>query len=264
MVPPDGATGRVRGFALDPLHSAVDLWPHTALGTTDDFALAPDAWGGAHDDRFRLRAEVETAGGWIPTRLIELRISDMTGFRGVLGECFGMPYVFGIAGVAEGDLSGVDTGWGSDCPNFLIHAWRRQGIPLSWGDPGAAARPAPRGGQGAAAGRWVSAGSYTSASPHGSVGTFDVTDTHRASGANDEGRATRAERPSPSDGRSPQLIRYLINALFNAARSEHAAPWISGETPRPSAALAALRFLLFQRPEQACGRGGGFARNRAA
>ena len=47
-----------------------------------------------------------------------------------------MPYVFGIAGVAEGDLSGVETGWGSDCANLLIHAWRRNGIPLNWGDPG--------------------------------------------------------------------------------------------------------------------------------
>ena len=47
-----------------------------------------------------------------------------------------MPYVFGIAGVAEGDLSGVETGWGSDCANLMIHAWRRNGVPLGWGDPG--------------------------------------------------------------------------------------------------------------------------------
>lgn len=47
-----------------------------------------------------------------------------------------MPYVFGIAGVEEANLSGVETGWGSDCANLLIYAWRRQGIPLAWGDPG--------------------------------------------------------------------------------------------------------------------------------
>ena len=47
-----------------------------------------------------------------------------------------MPYVFGIAGVSGNDLSGVETGWGSDCSNFLIHAWRRNGIKLTWGDPG--------------------------------------------------------------------------------------------------------------------------------
>jgi hypothetical protein len=47
-----------------------------------------------------------------------------------------MPYVFGIAGVTAENLSGVETGWGSDCANFLIHAWRRNGIPLAWGDPG--------------------------------------------------------------------------------------------------------------------------------
>jgi hypothetical protein len=47
-----------------------------------------------------------------------------------------MPYVFGVAGVKEDDLTGVETGWGSDCANVLIHAWRRQGIALAWGDPG--------------------------------------------------------------------------------------------------------------------------------
>jgi hypothetical protein len=47
-----------------------------------------------------------------------------------------MPYVFGVAGVREHDLTGVESGWGSDCSNFLIHAWRRNGMPLAWGDPG--------------------------------------------------------------------------------------------------------------------------------
>jgi hypothetical protein len=67
---------------------------------------------------------------------IELRLAQGTGFRAALSECFRMPYVFGIGGVAEDDLTGVESGWGSDCANFLIHAWRRNGIPLAWGDPG--------------------------------------------------------------------------------------------------------------------------------
>ena len=150
-----GATGRVRWFALEPAHLASDLLPETglgkrfsntparwiyekrrSLGTTEDFALAAERWKPASGGRMRLEAEIETAAGWLPTAPVELRLATATGFRGALSECFGMPYVFGIAGVAEDDLTGVETGWGSDCSNFLIHAWRRQGIPLAWGDPG--------------------------------------------------------------------------------------------------------------------------------
>jgi hypothetical protein len=152
---PPGATGRVRWFSLEPASSACDLLPETglgkefsksparwiyekrrSLGVTEDFQLAPEAWAREAGGRFRIEAEYETEEGWLPAPPVELRIRTADGFRGSLSECGGMPYVFGIAGVAEGDLSGVETGWGSDCANLLIHAWRRNGVPLGWGDPG--------------------------------------------------------------------------------------------------------------------------------
>ncbi len=152
---PAGATGRVRWFALEPARAAYDLLPrtglgksfstapgrwiyekHLSLGTTEDFALAPAQWNPGTAGRVRVAAEFKTPRGWLPVPPIELRLAEGNGFRGALSECFRMPYVFGIAGVAADDLSGVETGWGSDCSNFLIHAWRRNGIPLAWGDPG--------------------------------------------------------------------------------------------------------------------------------
>jgi poly-gamma-glutamate capsule biosynthesis protein CapA/YwtB (metallophosphatase superfamily) len=152
---PEGATGRVRWFALDPARVAYDLLPETglgkefskspgrriyekrrSLGTSEDFQLDPKAWRTEAGGRFRIEAEYETPHGWLPVPGIELCVRSAEGFRGALSECLGMPYAFGIAGVAEHDLSGVETGWGSDCSNLLIHAWRRNGLPLAWGDPG--------------------------------------------------------------------------------------------------------------------------------
>jgi hypothetical protein len=152
---PSGATGKTRWFLLEAARTAYDLLPATglgksfsnsparwiygkrrSLGETADFQLDPAAWRRESGGSFIIEAEVETVHGWLPAPAIELRIRVCEGFRGSLSECLGMPYVFGIAGVAAGDLSGVESGWGSDCANLLIHAWRRNGIPLSWGDPG--------------------------------------------------------------------------------------------------------------------------------
>lgn len=152
---PADATGRVRWHALEPANAAYDLLPLTglgksfaespgrwiydkrrSLGVVRDFALPAETWRPDGPGRVRLAAEVETSRGWIPVPPIELRLAGAEGFRGALSECFRMPYVFGIAGVAEDDLTGVETGWGSDCANLLIHAWRRNGLPLAWGDPG--------------------------------------------------------------------------------------------------------------------------------
>ncbi len=152
--PPD-ATGKTRWFLVEAARTAYDLLPATglgksfsnfparwiygkrrSLGETADFQLDPAKWRRESGGRFIIEAEVETPHGWLPAPAIELRIRVGEGFRGALSECSGMPYVFGIAGVASGDLSGVESGWGSDCANLLIHAWRRNGIPLSWGDPG--------------------------------------------------------------------------------------------------------------------------------
>jgi poly-gamma-glutamate capsule biosynthesis protein CapA/YwtB (metallophosphatase superfamily) len=155
IVAADGATGRVRWHALEPVQAAYDLMPETGLGkgfaelpgrwvgemrreiaVTSDFALPPEIWRPDGTGRVRIEAEVETAEGWIPVPPVEIRLSSGSGFRGALSECFRMPYVFGIAGVAENELSGVETGWGADCSNLLIHAWRRSGVSLAWGDPG--------------------------------------------------------------------------------------------------------------------------------
>jgi hypothetical protein len=155
LVPPPGATGRVRWSRLEPARPAYDLVPETGLGKdfadsparwiheiptplgeTTDFLLAPATWRSESPGRIRIGAEYETARGWLAAAPVELRMCQGEGFRAALSECFGMPYVFGIAFAREGDLSGVETGWGADCSNLMIHAWRRQGLPLAWGDPG--------------------------------------------------------------------------------------------------------------------------------
>ncbi len=152
---PIGSTGRVRWFILEPARAAYDLLPETglgktfssspgrwiyekrhSLGVTQDLALAAATWRPATPGQVRVIAEVQTQSGWITTAPIELRLSEGKGFHAALSECFRMPYVFGIAGVREGDLCGVETSWGSDCANFPIAAWRRNGLPFSWGDPG--------------------------------------------------------------------------------------------------------------------------------
>ncbi len=155
LTPSGDATGKVRWHLLRSASATYDLLPHTglgkgfsenaarhiyeesvSLGSTEDFLLDPATWKTATGGSFRITAEYETPSGWLPAGITTLRIRNGDGFHGALSECQGMPYVFGIAGVAEDDLSGVETGWGSDCANLLIHAWRRNGIPLAWGDPG--------------------------------------------------------------------------------------------------------------------------------
>lgn len=149
------ASGKVRWFILEPANAAYDLWPETrlgknfaaspgrwiyetrrSLGETHDFALTADKWRQKGPGRARIEAEVETEDGWLPTPPVEVRLTVGSGFHASLSECFGMPYAFGIAGVADAGLTGVETGWGSDCSNFLIHAWRRNGNAMPWGDPG--------------------------------------------------------------------------------------------------------------------------------
>lgn len=151
----DECSGRVRWYRLEPAHAAVDLLPETGLGKgfahqpagrvleirkplcmTEDGALTPERWAPKSPGRIRIAAEVETRQGWRITSPIEIRLWEGDGFHAALSECFGMPYVFGIAAVEEQDRTGVDTGWGADCSNLLIHAWRRIGEPLHWGDPG--------------------------------------------------------------------------------------------------------------------------------
>jgi len=152
---PEDATGRVRWYQLEPARAAYDFLPGTGLGKdfsasparwiyekrrswgeTEDFQLDPARWRHGKPGRVRIVAECETPQGWLPVEPVELAMFSGTGFRAALSECMGMPYVFGIAGVSGHELSGVETGWGSDCANLLVYAWRRQGIPIAWGDPG--------------------------------------------------------------------------------------------------------------------------------
>lgn len=151
---PKEFNGRVRWYLLEPARAAYDFLPGTGLGKdfsvsparwiyekrrilgqTEDFQLDPARWATGKPGRYRIAAECATDSGWLKLPPIEICVSEGSGFRAALSECMGMPYVFGIAGAADEYLSGVETGWGSDCANLLIHAWRRQGIPLAWGDP---------------------------------------------------------------------------------------------------------------------------------
>lgn len=148
------SSGRTRWYRLEAVRNAYDIIPETglgkvfareagrwiyhkriSLGETKDFQLHPSVWRNEVGGRFLIEAEYETKSGWLPVSVIELRIRSCEGFRGSLSECMGMPYVFGITAVQDGELSGVETGWGSDCANLLIHAWRRNGLQLKWGDP---------------------------------------------------------------------------------------------------------------------------------
>lgn len=152
---PEAATGKVRWHLLRSASPAYDLIPATGLGKgfsekpsrwiyeeshtlgeTTDFLLSPSTWRNEDGGTFRIAAEYETPDGWISASPVELRIRKSEGFRGALSECQNMPYVFGVAGISANDLSGVESGWGSDCSNLLVYGWRRNGYSLSWGDPG--------------------------------------------------------------------------------------------------------------------------------
>lgn len=148
-------TGRARWFEMRAARKAYDFLPETRLGkdfadsparwvyeerheigVTHDFALAPEMWSPRGPGRVRIEAEVETARGWLPVPPVEIGLLEKTGFRRGLSETLRMPYGFGIAMLEEADLEAVETGWAADCSNALIHAWRRVGVWMRWGDPG--------------------------------------------------------------------------------------------------------------------------------
>jgi hypothetical protein len=59
-----------------------------------------------------------------------------TGFRGALTEQFSRPYIYGSSELRDGSVTGPETGWGADCANFLVAAFRRSGMYLPWANPG--------------------------------------------------------------------------------------------------------------------------------
>ena len=150
---------RVKWYSLSPAAACYNLMPdleigkgftheappwiraeRTLLAETNDGALSPESWSTALDrrtgwGRVRIEAEVERAGAWISTPPIELRVVSGDGFHAGLSEQFGVPYAFGIAFAHADGVDGADTGWGNDCANFLVAAWRRTGRAFPWGNP---------------------------------------------------------------------------------------------------------------------------------
>ncbi len=147
---------RARWFLLEPGSAAIDLLPEAGLGKA--FAKTrmgravwhrrvllgeseDGAWAlpltGMRDDvgTRRVQAQVEVDGEWVWTPALELRIQNGQGFPRALGGQFRSPYVFGIGLVRRGELTGPDLGWGYDCANFLIAAWREHGVWMPWSDP---------------------------------------------------------------------------------------------------------------------------------
>lgn len=149
--------GKVRWWALLPASDCYNLLPQmqVAKGFTkdaipwvrerrvlmaeaEDSALAAETWKNYLDrgwGRLRIEAEVETDEGWKLTPPTEVRAVAESGFHAGLSEQFGMPYVFGIGFVGQDGVDGPDSGWGNDCANFLIYAWRRTGRAMGWGNP---------------------------------------------------------------------------------------------------------------------------------
>jgi hypothetical protein len=145
-----------RWFLVEPGSPAIDLLPATGLGKSfsastmgravwnrriylgesEDGAWTLPATGrDASFGTWRVQAQVETDGDWIWTPPLELRIQHGRGFRRALGGQFRRPYVFGVGLARRGGLTGPDTGWGYDCANFLIAAWRENGAWMPWSDP---------------------------------------------------------------------------------------------------------------------------------
>ncbi len=149
-LPDDASDEAIRWYAVEPMHHAVDLLSETMLGKsfsdkpasfvsdslrfleeTPDAALAL-AKHCPSVGRYRFLAEIPLKqGGFRRTMIADVRRMEGEGFKAALCELFRQPYVFGI-GVMK---NGVENAWGSDCSNMLVYAWRRNGVPMKWGDP---------------------------------------------------------------------------------------------------------------------------------
>ncbi|MFT5467662.1 MAG: hypothetical protein ACI8UO_002768 [Verrucomicrobiales bacterium] len=76
----------------------------------------------------RIRARIDG----VASNILKLRLSESTGFRGAIEECFNLPYVLGSSLLA----GGPDRAEGGDCANLAIYALRRgQHRPLPWRTP---------------------------------------------------------------------------------------------------------------------------------
>ena len=160
-VPPDKKIKKINWWLIEPEQASYNIITHTSLGkgftgdaipyitkkkrllaTTHDPALSADTWtqelhSEHHIGILRIQAEIITDTTTHLTSTLELRVRNQTGFLGSLEEQFGSPYVFGIGAMHNQNTSttGPETLVGNDCANFLIYAWRQQGITLPWSNP---------------------------------------------------------------------------------------------------------------------------------
>ncbi|HYJ03846.1 MAG TPA: CapA family protein [Chthoniobacterales bacterium] len=107
--------GRKRTLAIDSLRNFLDR-------KTESGAL-------------RLKARVSIDGRIRETPAIEIRRFAGSGFRAAITEQFGLPYLFGSGELRDGPNTGPETGWGADCANFVVYAFRRQGRAIPWSNP---------------------------------------------------------------------------------------------------------------------------------
>ena len=83
----------------------------------------------------RLKAIARVDGHIRQTPVLELRRFRGSGFEAAITEQFGLPYLFGSGELQDGTNTGPETGWGADCANFLVYAFRRQGRLIPWSNP---------------------------------------------------------------------------------------------------------------------------------
>ena len=88
-----------------------------------------------HCGSLRLRARASVDGEIRETPVLELRRLTGAGFRAAITEQFGLPYVFGSGELSINGETGPETNLGADCANFVVYAFRRQGLRIPWSDP---------------------------------------------------------------------------------------------------------------------------------
>ena len=151
------AVGRVEWLALTPEHLRCNLrgdrgdeigfasgapprprWREIRLpgnGSTLSLDAARRATATENFGAMRVKARIEVAGRIRETPVIEIRRFAGSGFRAAITEQFGLPYLFGSGELADATNTGPETGWGADCANFVVYAFRRQGRFIPWSNP---------------------------------------------------------------------------------------------------------------------------------
>ncbi|MFC4994595.1 CapA family protein [Rubritalea tangerina] len=107
---------------------------------TEEGALSKRIWGDELPWKqtagvLRIHAEVRTRDGVFESEVMEIRVGYGGGIRAALSEQMGSPYVFGIGKVHLHGESGPETRIGNDCANFLVYAFRQNGVRIGWCNP---------------------------------------------------------------------------------------------------------------------------------